>query len=208
MQKSGELHLFVSYAPGVGKSYQMLRMADKQQKEGKKVVYADVFDGHRDSAYQETSTGYRMSSIISLNPDIVVMDEFTMTERNLEDITRAVYEDVELLLEQGISVFSTVNMMAFEEINRICGNRTGFHRKQVLSEKWLKRAMQVYFIDWETDKLYQQYQEGRLFSKTGINAVTDLIFKKENLDIYRKETINYLQKFSNVIWIKRETEVL
>ena len=68
--------------------------------------------------------------------------------------------------------------------------------------------MQVYFIDWETDKLYQQYQEGGLFSKTGINAVTDLIFKKENLDIYRKETINYLQKFSNVIWIKRETEVL
>lgn len=206
MHKRGELHLFVSYAPGVGKSYQMMQMSEKQRSDGKTVIYADVYSGHRDSNFleMEEEEGYRLSLIISKKPDIVVLDEFTMTERNLDDASRAVYEDAEELLMQGISVFSTVNMMAFEEIDRICGDRTGFHRKQVLPEKWLERATNIYFIDWETDKLYEQYKAGKLFPKTGKNTTTDLIFKKENLDIYRTESDNYLKKFTNVIRVKRE----
>lgn len=204
MIQEGELHLFVSYAPGVGKSYQMLKFASEQEAMGRIVKYASVFEGHRDIDYEAVEKGYSLSELILTKPDIVVLDELTLKGENRENPDRAIYEDVDELLHQGICVCSTVNMMAFDAIDRCCGARTGFHRKQLLSEMWLQRAHVIYFVDMEIDALYENYDSGKLFPKTGKNAVTDLIFDKANLEIYREEAIRYLQDYSNVVWLVRE----
>ncbi|MBO5292989.1 MAG: hypothetical protein J6B10_07415 [Lachnospiraceae bacterium] len=202
-RKIGELYLFVSYAPGTGKSYRMCQMASQQELSGRSVIYASIFDGHRDIPKPTACHSYSIPTLLEAAPDIVVMDEFTLKGENADDPNRFIYEDVDILLEHDISVYTTVNMTAFEEIDKRCSAQTGFHRKQLLSDRWLIQATRIYFIDMDTGMLYQNYLQNFLFPKSSKNPTTDLIFRRENLELYRKESMIYLQQFSNVIWWNR-----
>jgi len=201
----GMLHLFVSYAPGAGKTFQMLRCAQAQQQAGKQVIFAFLFQEHR-GAYGPAQKGYSLPALLNARPDLIVLDEFVMAGQNIDALDHRVCDDVPALLDRGIDVYSSVNMFHFSSISRICWESTGFCVTNPLPDSLLKQA-RLTFVDVDPSALAQAYQKGCVFHENKKNPVTDLIFREENLKFFRDAAIAHLQTLTDVTWIRREIQI-
>src|SRR5262245_38188671 len=129
----GRLKVFLGYAAGVGKTFQMLNEARDLQKRGIDVVIG-YFEPHgrrdtialsegletvprrhveyRDALFEEMDT----DAILRRHPDVAIVDEFPHT--NVPGSTRLKrWEDVQVLLEGGIDVLTTMNVQHLESLN-------------------------------------------------------------------------------------------
>ena len=198
----GELCLFVSYAPGVGKTHHMIKFAKEREVAGEKVYYAHIYSGHR--TIDSEKSEYSMKEILHVNPNLVVLDELVMKERNIDDKNRYIRDDVEMLLANGIDVYSTVNLLHFSEVNDACKYITGFSVKRPLSDQWLNKSKSIIYIDYPPEILNKTYENNAIFTKIKKGKATDSIFKLKHLQLYRKASIHLLDRFNQVIWISRE----
>ncbi|KAB3531291.1 hypothetical protein F8154_13070 [Alkaliphilus pronyensis] len=197
-KQKGDLYLFVSYAPGVGKTYHMVKFAQQREIKGDKVCYAHIYDGHRDDINGKCK--YSIKEILHENPDLVVLDELVMRGRNVDDSSKGVRDDAEALLEMGIDVCSTVNLLHFSYVNKACKDKTGFQVKEPLSNDLLIKSKEIVYIDCYPEILEDGYINNVLFTKIKKSPKTDNIFNLENLKLFRLESINLLKKFDNVTW--------
>src|SRR5262249_32892284 len=125
-QKPGRLKVFLGYAAGVGKTYQMLAEAHELKRRGVDVVIG-YFEPHgrkdtialsegletiprktieyRGSVFEEMDT----DAVLVRHPQVSVVDEFPHT--NVPGSPRLKrWEDVHLLLDAGIDVLTTMNV--------------------------------------------------------------------------------------------------
>ena len=123
MNSPGKLKIFLGYAAGVGKTYQMLDEAQSLKAKSVDVVIG-YFEPHgrkdtisktdgletvprrtveyRGAVFEEMDT----DAIVARHPKVAVVDEFPHT--NVPGSTREKrWEDVLFILEQGIDVFTT-----------------------------------------------------------------------------------------------------
>src|SRR5437868_12684876 len=124
-RKPGKLRIYLGYAAGVGKTYQMLEEAQDMKRQGRDVVIgyfephgrkdtiakAEAFETiprrmveYRGTAFEEMDT----DAILRRHPEVCVVDEFPHT--NVPGSTREKrWQDIQLLLEAGIDVLTTMN---------------------------------------------------------------------------------------------------
>src|SRR4051812_1908083 len=131
--KRGKLRIFLGYAAGVGKTWQMMHEAQelKQQAvdvvigyfephgraetiaktEGLEFVPRRVFE-HRGSRFEDMDT----AAVIARHPAVAVVDEFAHT--NAPGAERAKrWEDVRTILDAGIDVLTSLNVQHIESLN-------------------------------------------------------------------------------------------
>src|SRR5437762_9138586 len=124
--RRGSLRVYLGYAAGVGKTYQMLNEAQKMRASGVDVVIG-YFEPHgrkdtiqktegleiiprqkivyRGATFEEMDT----DAILARHPAVCAVDEFAHT--NVPGSSRAKrWEDVRLILDAGIDVLTTVNV--------------------------------------------------------------------------------------------------
>ena len=129
----GKLKIYLGYAAGVGKTYQMLDEAQQMDCAGRDVVIG-YFEPHgrkdtiakteglemiprrrvdyRGTIFEEMDT----DAILERKPDVCVVDEFPHTNvPGSEHLKR--WQDVEVLLESGIDVLTTMNIQHLESLN-------------------------------------------------------------------------------------------
>ena len=122
----GRLKVFLGYAAGVGKTYQMLDEAQELRRKGVDVVVG-YFEPHgrqdtiaktadlefiprkkieyRGSAFEEMD----VEAILRRKPAVCLVDEFAHTNvPGSERLKR--WEDVQVVLQAGIDVFTTLNV--------------------------------------------------------------------------------------------------
>ena len=132
-QRRGKLKVFMGYAAGVGKTYKMLEEAQEMRAAGEDVVVG-YFEPHgrkdtiakkegleviprkkieyRGSSFEEMDT----CAILARHPNTVLVDEFPHT--NVPGSARPKrWEDVDLLLNEGIDVLTTMNIQHLESLN-------------------------------------------------------------------------------------------
>src|ERR1700761_5075570 len=133
MSQPGKLKIFLGYAAGVGKTYQMLDEAQMMKANGVDIIIG-YFEPHgRKDTIAKTEglemiprkkVEYRGScveemeaeAIIARQPQVAVVDEFPHT--NVPGSAREKrWEDVLLILEQGIDVLTTMNVQHLESLN-------------------------------------------------------------------------------------------
>src|ERR1700720_1478842 len=138
--RRGKLKIYIGHAAGVGKTYQMLEDAHALKAQGADVV-AGVIETHgraetaakvadleviprRRVAYKERELEEMdLPAILNRKPEIVLVDELAHTNvPGLENEKR--YQDVEEILEAGISVMMTVNIQHFESVQEIVSRGT------------------------------------------------------------------------------------
>src|SRR5262245_12957148 len=125
-RRRGRLKVFLGYAAGVGKTYQMLTEAHELSDRGVDVVVA-YFEPHgrketialsegletiprekveyRGSMFEEMDT----DAVLRRHPQVAVVDEFPHT--NVPGSARLKrWEDVHILLDAGIDVLTTMNV--------------------------------------------------------------------------------------------------
>ena len=178
-EKRGRLKIFLGYAPGVGKTYTMLNEAHVLKKRGEDVVVGIV------ETHGRTETGellkdleliprrrieYQgivleeldLDAVLARRPAVVLVDELAHT--NAPDSRHPKrYQDVEELLDNGIDVYTTVNVQHFESLNDVIEKITGIRMQETLPDTFLDRADEVQVIDIPLEELFERLSEGKVY---------------------------------------------
>jgi two-component system, OmpR family, sensor histidine kinase KdpD len=141
MAAQGQLRVYLGAAPGVGKTYAMLCEARRRASRGTDMVVgyvethgrahtAELLDGlevvprktmaHRGATFTELDT----DAVIARHPQVVLIDELAHT--NIPGSRNAKrWQDIEEILDAGITVISNVNVQHLESLNDVVQQITG-----------------------------------------------------------------------------------
>lgn len=196
------LRIYIGAAPGVGKTYQMLKEAHALRTSGLDVVIGVVETyGRRDTEAQvkdlevipRRRVEYRgawleemdVDAIIARRPRVCVVDELAHT--NVPGSRHAKrYEDVLELLDAGIHVMTAVNIQHLETLNDAVARATGVRVRETVPDTFLDRADEVINVDVTVEELRNRLREGKIYKPEKVEQALTNFFRKGNLSTLRE----------------------
>lgn len=202
MSARGKLKIYLGYAAGVGKTYQMLEEA-QCMKAGDTDVVIGYFEPHgrkdtiaktegleliprkrvtyRGSAFEEMDT----DAIVARRPRIAVVDEFPHT--NVPGSQREKrWEDVLFILEQGIDVLTTMNVQHLESLNDQMVQITGIKVRETIPDWVVKQADEVVMVDLTPRALLNRLERGVVYPPDKARRALENFFKESTLVALRE----------------------
>ena len=203
--RRGTLKIFLGYAAGVGKTYQMLDEAHKLKNEGVDVVLG-YFEPHgridtirkaegleivprrkveyRGAVFGETD----VEAILRRRPQVCVIDEFAHT--NIPGSQRAKrWEDVQVLLNAGINVLTTMNVQHLESLNDQVWQFTGIRVRETIPDWVVKQADEVVMVDLPPQALLNRLMRGVVYTPEKARQAMENFFKESTLVALRELAI-------------------
>src|SRR5215475_9999062 len=202
IERHARLRVYIGAAPGVGKTYQMLGDAHLLRGEGHDVVIGFVETYGRAGTEAQIKDleivprkkiEYRnvileemdVDAVISRRPEICIVDE--LAHSNVPGSkNRKRYEDVIELLEDGISVFTAVNIQHLETLNDAIAVSAGIRVRETVPDSFLKRADEVVNVDVTVDELRTRLRQGHIYKPEKIEQALTNFFRKGNLSTLRE----------------------
>jgi two-component system, OmpR family, sensor histidine kinase KdpD len=199
---SGKLKIFLGYAAGVGKTYQMLEEAQAAKRQGIDVVIG-YFEPHarkdtiaktegleiiprrkfdyRGSLFEEMDT----DAILRRHPELCVVDEFPHT--NVPGSVRLKrWQDVQALLDAGINVLTTMNIQHLESLNDQIWNITGIRVRETIPDWVMQQADQVVMVDLTPRALLNRLARGVVYSQEKAQKALENFFQESTLVVLRE----------------------
>ena len=201
-QQRGKLKIYLGFAAGVGKTYEMLQEGNRLRKQGVDVVigYVEPHDRPETIAqigdleripprkidYQGiTLTEMDLNAILARRPTIALVDELAHT--NVPGSTNPKrYLDVEELLRAGISVITTLNIQHLESLHDIVEQATGVRVKERLPDYVVTMADQIVNVDLSAEDLRERLQAGKIYPRERIATALENFFTAEKLTQLRE----------------------
>jgi two-component system sensor histidine kinase KdpD len=194
--------VFLGYAAGVGKTYQMLTEARELQRAGVDIVIG-YFEPHarpdtialsegleavprmiieyRGTRFEEMDT----EAILHRRPDVAIVDEFPHT--NVPGSARPKrWEDVHVLLDAGIDVLTTMNVQHLESLNDQIWQSTGVRVRETIPDWVLKQADEVVMVDVTPRALLNRLARGVVYPPDRARAALENFFKESTLVALRE----------------------
>ena len=161
--RHGKLKIYIGMAAGVGKTYRMLKEAHELQKNGINVMIGFVETHNRSDtkriaedlpALPRKKVFYKgklldemdVEAIIRIKPEVVLADELAHTNIPGSKNEKR-WQDVKEILDDGISVITTVNIQHIESINERVEKITGIEIKERVPDSIIQMADEVVNID-------------------------------------------------------------
>ena len=207
-QRRGELRIYLGAAPGVGKTFAMLGEAHRRLERGTDLVAA-VVETHGRTKTAELLTGieviaphfvdYRGSrfaeldvpAVLARHPEVVLVDELAHT--NTPGSTNAKrWQDIEELLDAGISVISTVNVQHLESLNDVVATITGIEQQETVPDAVVRAASQIELVDITPEALQRRLSHGNVYAPERIDAALSNYFRRGNLTALRELALLWL----------------
>jgi two-component system sensor histidine kinase KdpD len=196
------LRIYVGAAPGVGKTYEMLREANGLRMRGRDVVIGYVeTHGRVDTQAQLASLEvvprrrihYRgvvleeldVEAILRRRPQVCVVDE--LAHSNVEGSRHAKrYQDVLEILDAGIDVMTAVNIQHLETLNDAVARATGIRVRETVPDTFLDRADEVVNVDVTVEELRKRLREGKIYRPEKVEQALTNFFRTGNLSTLRE----------------------
>ncbi|OMC15721.1 sensor histidine kinase KdpD [Mycobacterium sp. SP-6446] len=206
--KRGELRIYLGAAPGVGKTYAMLGEAHRRLERGTDLVAA-VVETHGRAKTAELIEGievipphyveYRGGSfpeldvpaVLARHPQVVLVDELAHTNTPGSKNHKR-WQDVEELLDAGITVISTVNIQHLESLNDVVAQITGIQQQETIPDSIVREASQVELIDITPEALRRRLSHGNVYAPARIDAALSNYFRRGNLTALRELALLWL----------------
>ena len=206
--KRGELRIYLGAAPGVGKTYAMLGEAHRRLERGTDVVAA-VVETHGRAKTAELIEGievippryidYRggrfpeldVPAVLARHPQVVLVDELAHTNTPGSKNEKR-WQDVEELLDAGITVISTVNIQHLESLNDVVAQITGIEQHETIPDSIVREASQVELIDITPEALRRRLSHGNVYAPARIDAALSNYFRQGNLTALRELALLWL----------------
>jgi two-component system sensor histidine kinase KdpD len=216
----GHLKVFIGMAPGVGKTYRMLQEGAAEAEAGRDVVIGYLEPhGRADTVAQgeglETIPRRRISyrgrpleemdlpAVLERHPELCLIDELAHTNApGVEHEKR--YEDIRDVLDEGIDVFSTVNVQHLESLNDQVAQLTGAHVRETIPDEVLSMADEVVLIDLTPEALIARLRAGKVYPTERVPAALNNFFKIENLAALRETALRQVAEDVEVKRLVRE----
>jgi len=200
--KRGQFKVYIGSAPGVGKTYTMLREGNDLDRIGTNVTIGLLeTHGRKETGAQVGSLGtiprkiidYRgtrleemdTEEIIRQAPDVVLVDELAHTNVPGSKNKKR-FEDVIEILNAGISVITTMNVQHLESLNDAVEQITGVRVRETVPDHILHLADEVQLIDVAPQSLQQRIREGKVYALEKVEQSLGNFFKTGNLIALRE----------------------
>jgi two-component system sensor histidine kinase KdpD len=170
--RRGRLKVFLGYASRVGKSFRMLDEGRRRKERGEDVIVAAIqFPLTPDleavmakleyiPVLKETYAGkeyevLNVAAIFRRHPRVCLVDELAYDNppgtRNPKR-----WQDVDNILDQGISVITAINLQHIEEHQDAVERITGKRARETVPERFLRSADEIVLVDAAVDDMMQR----------------------------------------------------
>jgi two-component system, OmpR family, sensor histidine kinase KdpD len=196
----GRLRIYLGIAPGVGKTYAMLRDGRAQRRCGVDVVLAfwerhgraataaqvddlEVLTGT--ASYRGVSVGeLDVAAVLDRRPGLALVDE--LAHANLPGSRHAKrWQDVGQLLESGIDVYTTLNVTNIESLGPLVSRITGVRASEPVPDAFV-RSGEVQLVDLAPAALRRRLAQGLVFRTDQADAALSNYFRFANLAALRE----------------------
>ena len=200
--KRGKLKIFFGMCAGVGKTYTMLQAAKAEKAKGCDIIIgfvethnrketASLADGfelipRKKQEYKSTQVQEMdLDAIIARKPQIILVDELAHTNAPGSRHTKR-YQDVMEILENGINVYTTVNVQHLESRSETVTQITGIIVRETLPDEIFENADEVELVDLSPDELLQRLSEGKVYTPERSREAILNFFRKGNITALRE----------------------
>ncbi|MFF9453558.1 sensor histidine kinase [Streptomyces flaveolus] len=204
----GQLRVYLGAAPGVGKTYAMLAEGQRRAGRGTDVVvgYVETYGRPRTEALLEgleivprktmdyrgaTFTELDADAVIARHPQVALIDELAHTNVPGSANDKR-WQDVERVLEAGITVISTVNVQHLESLNDVVRQITGVPQRETIPDEVVRRAEQVELVDITPEALRRRMAHGNIYPPEKVDAALTHYFRAGNLTALRELALLWL----------------
>jgi two-component system sensor histidine kinase KdpD len=204
-EKRGKLKIFFGMCAGVGKTYDMLRDAHAEITKGVDVVIGYI-ETHKRIETEALLAGlpviprktieYKgtileemdLDAIISRKPQLVLVDELAHTNVPGSRHTKR-YQDVLELLDNGIDVFTTLNVQHLESRAETVAQITGSIIHETVPDSIFEAANEVEVIDISPDELLKRLSDGKVYTPERSQRAVQNFFRAGNLSALREMSL-------------------
>ncbi|WP_378956513.1 ATP-binding protein [Pelosinus sp. sgz500959] len=206
-EANGKLTVFLGAVAGVGKTYTMLEAAHDRLAEGVNIVIGWVETHgrvetekliaglpriapreieYRDKLLQEMD----IDAILEQKPDIVLVDELAHTNIPGSRHVRR-FQDVEELINNGIHVYTTINIQHMESLNDIVAQITGVIVRETVPDHILEEANSIQLIDIPPEELIKRLKEGKVYIPGQAEQALKKFFRPGNINALRELSLRF-----------------
>ena len=200
--KRGKLKIFFGMCAGVGKTYTMLQTAHAEKSKGSDIVIGYVETHNREETaelaegfeliprkiYEYKSTSVQemdLDAIINRKPQIVLVDELAHTNAPGSRHARR-FQDVQEILESGISVYTTLNVQHLESRSDTVAQITGIIVRETVPDEIFENADEVELVDLTPEELLQRLSEGKVYTPERSREAIKNFFREGNINALRE----------------------
>ena len=201
-RERGKLKVYIGSAAGTGKTYRMLQEAHDLRRRGVDVVVGFV-EAHQRA---ETEAQIRDLEIVprkrieyrgvtleemdvdavgARRPQVAIVDELAHTNvpgaRNGKR-----WQDVLLLLDDGINVITALNVQHLESLNDVLERELGVTIRETVPDWVVGQADQVVNLDISPEDLRQRLRDGKIYRNDKVATALANFFTDENLTTLRE----------------------
>jgi two-component system sensor histidine kinase KdpD len=200
--RRGRFEIFLGYAAGVGKTYQMLEAGQELRRKGVDVVIG-YFEPHGRKDTIERTEGlevvprrkleYRgtlfedmdIDAIVFRKPEVCLVDELAHT--NVPGSARVKrWQDVHVLLDAGITVITSLNIQHLESLNDQIWQMTGVRVRETIPDWVVDQADEIVVVDVTPRALRHRLERGVIYSREKADKALENFFTEQNLSALRE----------------------
>ena len=200
--KRGRLKLYLGFAAGVGKTYQMLLECHELERRGVDAVIGFVeTHGRAETAalveglevVPRRRIEYRgvvveemdLDAVLARKPEVVVVDELAHTNAPGSK-NRKRYQDVLEIIDAGINVIGAFNIQHLESLNDLVDRVTGVTVRETVPDSFLRAADQIVNLDLAVEDLLDRLRGGKIYAADKVPWALEHFFKGQNLSTLRE----------------------
>src|SRR5262245_12862589 len=203
--RRGRLKIYLGYAAGVGKTYQMLEDAHEMLGRGSDVVLGFLeaqgrSDVNEKAKQFETIPLLRVAcrgsymeeidvvGILRRAPRVCIIDDLAHTNAPGSERPRR-WQDVQALLDGGIDVLTTMNVQDLASLSDQILQITGLRVRETVPDWVFQQADEVVMVDVTPRALLHRLERGAIYSPERVKLESDRLFQEPTLVALRELAI-------------------
>jgi magnesium transporter len=201
----GRLKIYLGYAPGVGKTYQMLEDARELRTRGVDLVIGFVESHGRNDIRDRleglqtiplrrtihrggTSEELDVDVVLQRRPRVCVVDE--LAHSNAPGSARQKrWQDVQVLIQAGIDVLTTMNVQDLASLSDQIWQLTGVRVRETVPDWMFQQAEEVVIVDVTPRALFHRLERGVVYPPDRAKSESDDLFQEPILVALRELAI-------------------
>ena len=203
----GRLKIFLGACAGVGKTYAMLGAARERQNEGVDVLVG-VVETHGRRETEALLTGlavlprreleykgvrlreFDLDATLARRPQLVLVDELAHTNVPGSRHSKR-WQDVKELLDNGMDVYTTLNVQHIESHNDVVAQVTGVVVQETVPDAFVETADVIEVVDLPFEELLKRLREGKVYLPAQAERAQQIFFKPANLSALRELALRF-----------------
>jgi two-component system, OmpR family, sensor histidine kinase KdpD len=162
-----------------------------RKKVGELIKGIEVIPPHYISYRGGTFPELDVEAVLRRKPEVALVDEYAHS--NIPGSTHQKrWQDIETLLDAGITVISTLNIQHLESLNDVVAQITGIEQRETVPDEIVRKAAQIELVDITPEALRRRLAHGNVYPSERIDAALTNYFRAGNLTALREIALLWL----------------